>query len=453
MIQTWFKIFYRNSKKNWLHILINTLGLTLGFAGLLIVLLFLNDEQSYNMLNPQKENIYRVVHKMPDSEVWDTSTNVEGQKYKEDIPEVESFYLSDSWYDGSVVKTEEKQLYTRNLLRGEAGFFEFFPFEVVEGSTTTFDKSRNHIALSEKQAKLYFGDESAIGKTLSLEGRDFIVTTVYTIEGKHFFMPNLVYQNAKEPTGHWGSFSKSLFLKLTSEADLKSVIKKANDVWYQNAIIPGAKKDGMPVEEYNEKYGTEIILEPLLDIRLHSTAEEAGPEGKGSYQLILIMLSLSILLIIISCVNFINLSIASATQRAKEVGVKKTLGLSKLALIRQYTLEILFQGILAYAMSLIIVELLLPSFNEFMDKEISILMPSLLLKIAGIVIAISLFIGIIPALYLSKFKSVEVLKGNISRSKKGVFARNVMLGLQFLISGFFSCWFHNHLPTGQLYDE
>ncbi len=437
MIQTWFKIFYRNSKKNWLHLIINVLGLTLGFAGLLIVLLYLNDEQDYNKSNPFKDTSYRVIHRMSDGEIWDTSTSVEGQKYVEEVPEITTMYLSDGWYMDWVVKVDEKQIYTRDMLRGEPSFFEFFPFEIIEGSVKTFEQSRNHIAISEKQAKIYFENESPIGKTISIQGQSYIVTTVYKLEGKHFFMPSAVYQNKKEPTGNWGSFSRNLFVKLTDEADLESVYKKVNDVWFRNAIEPGAKREGIPADEYNEKYGTEVVLESLSDIRLHTIAEEAGPEGKGSYQLILIMLSLSVLLIIISCVNFINLSIASATQRAKEVGVKKTLGLSKFSLIKQYTLEIMFQGLIAYILALVMVELLLPSFNEFIKKEITILVPVLLSKVFGVVVLVSLVIGIIPALYLSKFKTVEVLKGNISRSKKGIFARNIMLGLQFLISGFF----------------
>ena len=437
MIQTWFKIFFRNSKKNWLNLLINILGLTLGFAGLIVVLLYLNDEQSYNKDNADADEIYRVVHKMEDGEIWDSSTNVEGEKYKQDIPEVTNYYLSESWYSSSILKVGEKELFTRDILQGESTFFDVFPFKIVEGSIEKFKESRNHLAISEKQAKVFFGNQSAIGKSIDFFNRTFIITTVYKIEGKHYFMPGIVIQFIKEPEGHWGNFSNNLFVKTNKDTDLKTITKKANDVWYKYAVIPQAKKDGLSPEEFQEKHGTEVIFEPLNDIRLKTVADQAGPEGKGNYQLILIMLSLSILLIIISCVNFINLSIASATQRAKEVGVKKTLGLSKFSLTRQYTLEIVLQGIVAFVLSLILVELILPSFNEFMEKEISILNIKLLSKIAVFAVIISLLIGIIPALYLSKFKSVEVLKGNISRSKQGVFARNLMLGLQFLISGFF----------------
>ncbi|MFK8060889.1 MAG: ABC transporter permease [Polaribacter sp.] len=437
MLQTWFKIFFRNSKKNWLNILVNILGLTVGFAGLLIVLLYFNDEQSYNADNTNVNEIYRVIHKMPDGDIWDSSTDVEGAKYEEEIPEINSFYLSDGWLNSSVVKIGGKQQFVEDILKGNDNFFDFFSFDIVEGSVSSFKTGKNNLAISEEQAKNLFGNKSAIGKTIEFYNRNFIITTVFKIVGKHYFMPKMVIKFDEEPSSHWGSFSKNLFVKTNKNSDLKELNKKANDVWYKNAIEPQAKKEGIDPKEYNEKYGTEIIFEPLKDIRLKTIAEEAGPEGKGNYQLILIMLSLSILLILISCVNFINLSIASATQRAKEVGVKKTLGLSKVKLVQQYALEIVFQGFIAMILSLVLVELILPSFNNFMRKEISILNFDILAKIVLVALLVSIIIGLIPAIYLSKFKSVEVLKGNISRSKKGVFARNIMLGLQFLISGFF----------------
>lgn len=438
MLQTWLKLFFRNSKKNWLNLIVNISGLMLGFAGLLIVLLYFNDELSYNRLNPEKNEIFRVIHKMSDGDIWATSTNIEGLKYKEDIPEIKDYYLSSGWYDNSLAKVNDKELYTRGILKGEPNFFDFFPFKIVEGNATTFKQARNNIALSQKQAKIFFGNESAIGKSVELAGRIFTVTTVYIIEGKHFFMPEMVIQYEKKLSDpHWGNFSRALFVKTIKNPEIADLEEKALAVWYENEVLPSAKKEGITPEKFMEKYGTTPVFEPIEDIRLKTISDDPGPEGSGNYQLILIMLSLSILLIIISCVNFINLSIASATQRAKEVGVKKTFGLSKATLIRQYALEIVFQSFIAFMLSLLLVELILPYFNHFMNKEISILEIDLLVKVGLLAIVISLLIGIIPAIYLSKFKSVEVLKGNISRSKKGVLARNIMLGLQFLISGFF----------------
>lgn len=438
MLQTWLKLFFRNSKKNWLNLVVNISGLTLGFAGLLIVLLYFNDELSYNKLNPDKNEIFRVIHKMSDGEVWANSTKIEGAKYIEDIPEIKAYYLSNSWYDNILAKANDKQIYTRDILEGTPNFFDFFPFKIIEGNVATFKQTRNNIAISQKQAEIFFGKESAIGKSIELAERLFTVTTVYKIEGKHYFMPEMVIQYEKPIlNAPWGNFSNTLFVKTIENPEMEDLEKKALAVWYKNEVLPSAKRDGITPEEFMEKYGTTPLFESLEDIRLKTISDDPGPEGSGNYQLILIMLSLSVLLIIISCVNFINLSIASATQRAKEVGVKKTFGLSKATLIRQYALEIVLQSFIAFVLSLLLVELILPYFNEFMNKEISILEIDLLLKVGVLAIVISLLIGIIPAIYLSKFKSVEVLKGNISRSKKGVFARNIMLGIQFLISGFF----------------
>ncbi len=438
MIQTWFKIFFRNSKKNWLNMLVNMLGLTLGFAGLLIVLLYLNDEQSYNANNPNKEELFRVIHKMPNGVVGFHSIPVEGTKYKENIPEITDYYISSVWYSNTLVKSNGKEQFSEGILQGEPNFFDFFPFKINEGSKKRFAEARNHIAISQEQATVFFGNESAIGKTLEFSNRTFIVTTVYKIVGKHYFMPNIIIQYKKQPEGQdWANgFRVNLFVKTTKGATIKDVEKKAVAVWFQNYILPASKKEGVSPEMFIKEHEVTPVLESIMDIRLKSITG-AGPEGKGNYQLILIMLSLSVLLIIISCVNFINLSIASATQRGKEVGIKKTLGLSKMTLTRQYTLEIVLQGAVSFVFSVLLVELILPSFNDFMNKDISILEIGLLAKVGFLAIIVSVIIGSIPAMYISKFKTVQVLKGNVSRSKKGVFGRNIMLGIQFLISGFF----------------
>jgi len=437
MIKTWFKIFYRNAGKNWLNILINILGLTLGFAVLLLVLLYANDEKSYNAWNPDKDHIFKVIHKMSDGDIWGTSSAIEGEYYKEEIPEVEGIYLSDGWYDDNIVKVNGESKYTKKILEGESDFFDFFPFEIVQGSVKAFKEAKDHIAISQKTAISFFKKESAIGKNIEIEGKNYLVSTVFKGNSKSYFNPNLVLHFTEEVNKEWGNFSSILFCKLKKGASVKEVEKKMDKVFEKYRFIPNAKKEGISLEEYKNKSGLEVKLEKLTDIRLHTHSESAGPEGKGDYLLILIMLGLSILLIVISCVNFINLSTASASQRAKEVGVKKTLGLSKTTLTRQYIFEILLQGFVAFLLSLTLVEMILPYYNDFLEKDISLLDRSTLIDVSIIALLVSLFVGSIPAVYLSNFKAVEVLKGNTSRSKNGIFIRNVMLGLQFLISGFF----------------
>lgn len=438
MLQTWIKIFFRNGKKNWLNLVVNISGLTLGFAGLLIVLLYFNDEQSYNDWNPEKENIFRVANKSRENGIWFTSTSAEAEYFKSDIPEVEETVLVSPFYRSRVLIDGTTKLFTEKMTRTEPNFFDFFPFTIVDGSTEKFAENRKHIALSKETATKFYGDRSPVGTMITIDGNDHIIACVFEVQGNSHYDPELLMQFSKPFETHWGNFQNELFCKLSKSANLAEVKQKMDNVIIERNVKPQLAANNMTLEEVKEKYGImEVLLEQLKTIRLHNKANNAGPGGKGNYQLLMVLLGLSILLIVISCVNFINLSTASASQRAKEVGVKKTLGLSKKQLIFQYAFEIVLQGLIALLFSLILVEFLLPYFNQFMDKELTLLNGSILLNLVGIALLTSLMVGSIPALYLANFKVVEVLKGNFSRSKKGVIARNIMLGLQFLISGFF----------------
>jgi len=438
MLQTWIKLFFRNSKKNWLNLVVNISGLTLGFAGLLIVLLYFNDELSYNDWNPNKDEIYRVANTSRENGIWFTSTSAEAILFKSDIPEVEETVLISPFYRSRVLIDGERKVYTEKMTQTEPNFFDFFPFTILDGSTTKFAENRKHIAISKELATKFYGKRSPIGEMVKIDGNDHIVTVVYEVQGNAHYESELLMQFREPFELHWGNFQNELFCKLTKGTNIDEVRQKMNTVIIDKNVKPRLAENNMTLEEVREKFGImETLLEQLSTIRLHHKANHAGPGGKGNYQLLLVLLGLSILLIVISCVNFINLSTASASQRAKEVGVKKTLGLSKKQLIFQYIFEILLQGLIALLFGLILVEFLLPYFNQFMDKNITLLNGGILLKLIGIAIVTSIIIGAIPALYLANFKTVEVLKGNFSRSKKGVIARNIMLGLQFLISGFF----------------
>ena len=438
MFQTWFKIFYRNSKKNWLNTFINISGLTLGLAGLLIVLLYLNEEQSYNEWNPNKESVYRVnLKKTQSGEVWFVANPGMYLTYPKEIPEVTEAVMIKPFYRSRVVQYDDVNEFNNKTIFTDPNFFDFFPFEIVEGSVQKFVETRKNIALSVGYAKRIFKGASAAGNSVKINGKDYFVACVYKIPKNTHYEPDLLVQYESPFEVHWGNHNNELFCKITEGADLELVKEKMTQILVE-VHKKSALEEGISAEEFDEKYNAPgILLDKLSTIYLHSTANRAGPSGTGNYQLLMILLGLSILLIIISCVNFINLSIASASQRAKEVGVKKTLGLSKTNLQFQYVLEIVIQGLIAFILALIIVELALPFFNEFVHVEISIFNTKSLgvLLISAILIAIS--IGLISALYLSNFKPVEVLKGNVSKNKKGNLARNIMLGVQFLISGFF----------------
>lgn len=438
MIHTWFKIFYRNSKKNWLNTIINISGLTLGLAGLLIVLLYLNEEQSYNQWNPYKENVYRVNIKKGDSgDVWFSSNPGMYLTYPEEIPEVKEAIMVNPFYRSRTVYYNNSFEFNNKTTFTEPNYFNFFPFKIVEGSAEKFAETRKNIALSKQYAERIFKGDKAVGNSVKIDGENYNVTCVYEVPKNSHQEPDLLIQYNEPFTIHWGNHNNELFCKISNEANLELVSNKMTQV-IVNAIKKLALAEGVNEIEFKKLYKPPTILLDKLDtIYLHTSAKRAGPSGTGNYQLLMILLGLSILLILISCVNFINLSVASVTQRAKEVGVKKTLGSSKKQLLFQYVLEVVLQGFVSFVLALIIVELALPFFNEFVQKEISITNSNSIILLFIVIIVITILIGSIPALYLSNFKAVEVLKGSIAKNKKGNIIRNSMLGIQFLISGFF----------------
>ncbi|WP_196893217.1 ABC transporter permease [Aureivirga marina] len=437
MLKIWFKIFYRNSRKNWLHTIINLLGLTLGLVGFILVSTYYFTEKSYNQWNPNKDNIYRIVHQMKGNEAWDTSSEKEGAYFLSEIPEVESIYYNNHWYQSLKIKVAEKDFYTKKITLGQKNFFEFFPFKIVEGSMEKFSEVKNHVAISEEKAKLFFGEESAIGKTIELDGVLYKVATVFERNDKSYFNPNIILQYQNELNGDWGNFSKVLFCKLSPNADVQTVQHKMNAIFKKYRTTTQAKLIGITPEEFEDKYAMDVLLESLSDIRLKNYVGDSGPEGSGDYKLIMMLFGLSIVLIIISVVNVINLAVASILDRAKEVGIKKTLGLSNFQIFIQYVLEVIINCLFAFLLSLIIVELLLPYFSDFMRLEMNFLPSSEIIKIVGTTILLAFLIALIPGIFMVKFKSIYVLKGNIGKTKKGVLLRNIMVGIQFIISGFF----------------
>ncbi|WNW02345.1 FtsX-like permease family protein [Tenacibaculum sp. HL-MS23] len=439
MYQIWLKIFFRNSKKNWLNTIINISGLTLGLAGLLTVLLYLNEEKSYNQWNPNKDDVYRVnLKQAKNDEVWYTVNAGMYLTFPKELPEVTASVMVKPFYRSKVIQYKDGFEFNDKTIFTEPQFFDFFPFEIIAGSSQKFTETRKNIALSKAYAERIFKGDKAIGNTVKIDGENYVVSCVYVIPKNSHHEPEVLIQFDEAFEVNWGNHNNEVFCRITKGTDLEDLQQKMNQVIIEKAYRPEVESHGMTIPEFDKKYGIPTVLLDKLDtLYLHNTAKRAGPSGTGNYQLLMVLLGLSILLIVISCVNFINLSVATASQRAKEVGVKKTLGLSKKHLLFQYILEIVLQGFISFLFALVIVELSLPFFNEFIETEISILHSNSLITLFFTAIFVSLFVGSIPAIYLSNFKAVEVLKGSISKSKKGNLARNMMLGLQFLISGFF----------------
>ncbi|GAA6769949.1 hypothetical protein AAGS39_06880 [Flavobacterium sp. CGRL2] len=238
----------------------------------------------------------------------------------------------------------------------------------------------------------------------------------------------------------WGNFSYGLMIKTKKGVDVATVLKKMQNVNFVNRTLKDAKASGQTVEQYIKENGeVKVILDQLKTRYLHGTKSSgsASPEGKGNLQLLYIMAGLSLLILVLSLVNYINLATASAIKRAKEVGVRKIVGASKNQIVAQFIFETAIIVTLAILFALAIVELSLPYYNTFLRKTLTMNGSEFYLQLILIFGLVIILAGIFPAIYISNFETLKVLKGNFSRSKSGIWIRNSMLIFQFGIAAFF----------------
>ncbi|MFA7447278.1 MAG: FtsX-like permease family protein [Weeksellaceae bacterium] len=441
MIYNWIKIAFRNFAKNKMATFINVFGLTIGMVGVILTLLYWKDELSYNQWNSEKSEVYQVVHDMGD-EIWSTASIPEGQKMKEIFPEIED-YLYLNWQGGELVKTEGKSLYMDGILPTTNNFFEFFPFEFIEGSAQNVLSDGQSMAISKKWAKTLYGDEKAVGKTIEILDKAYIVKGVYENEVNSSENPEAVipmdWKKIKEEQGEkWGNYSFRLYVKIPDKKFSEDLVKRINhEIVYVSQVLPNAQKEGISTEEYESKYGkTEIIFDQLNKMRLFAVGD-GGTLGKGKLSMLYIFSGLSLVILLLSCVNFINLTTANAMKRAKEVGVRKAVGARRKNIIVQFMFESAVLCVFSFLLALTLVEVILPYFNQYLNKSMQLSLSDLFGYFVLILLLVILVSGFFPAIYLSQFQPLKVLKGNFSRSKSGVLVRNVLMGFQFFISTFF----------------
>ncbi len=286
-------------------------------------------------------------------------------------------------------------------------------------------------------ARLLFGDDylNAIGKSITNDSNDnkYVVTAIYRLpEGNTVFKPGFIYKNPylEQSKDQWTSYSYNGFFKIRPGTDIRALENKlSRQMQVQDEIA--SKKWGLTIDKKNL---TMVYLTPINKMKLDARSDGIS---KGDKKSIMILMGLSVLILALSGINLINLKTAQASQRAKEVGVRKVVGSSKTALVLQFLLETFMICLVAYVVAFAMVELLLPSYNKFLSKDIKLIDPNLFVYTGLLLIVFSLISGLIPALYLSNFKPINTLKGNFARSKNGVWLRNGILTLQLIISSFF----------------
>lgn len=442
MLKNWINIFLYHIRNNKLFTALNVLGLSIGIAGLIFAILYWNDEHSYNEWNPYKERVFQSINRVSPTDYWASNVAPLEAHLKTDFNEIESYCYMDNWYYEEIVQYKNKKEILK-ITDAQKTFFEMFPFDFIHGSAKTALKDNTSIAISKAAAERLFGTENPMGKIVKYSGRNLVVRGVYTIPGKCSMQPNavtnLIDNRLLPEKENWGNFSFGLMLKLKNPNDKDKVVAKIQKLMFENRVVRWAKSEGITVEEWLKKNGGDdikVVLEPLKEARLNSITEGYA-EGRGNYQFLVIMVGLSVLILILSIVNYINLATANAIKRAKEVGVRKIIGASKSNIIKQFIFETILITTLSILLALVIVELSLPYYNEFLGKKLIIFGGQFYLQIGLIFIVTIIVAGIFPAVYVSNFETLKVLKGNFGRSKSGIWLRNSMLILQFAIATFF----------------
>ncbi len=450
MLTNYIKIALRNLLKHKGYSAINILGLAVGMATCIVILLFVGDELAYDHHWPQGERIYRMALNRiyPDRQ---TGYAIIPPSYaatvKKDFPEVEEVVRMANFNPGGTVqvKWEDKVFEEAHFLGADSTFFQVFQLPVLKGDPQACLKQPNSLVMTESTAKRYFGSaEAAMGKTVQLLGgqpqpMNIMAVCADVPENAHFTFDLLATNKGVrflEGVNHI-SFAAYTYFLLRPGADWKALEAKFPGVVERYAAGEVQRNFGVDYPQYVKAgNGWHYFFQPLRDIYLHSKLEsELKPTG--SMALVTTFSIIAAFILLIACINFINLATARSAERAREVGIRKALGSERRLLAIQFLTEAIVVSLLAAVLALGLVALLLPIFNEIADKNI--LMRDFyagwgMYVLPFFALGVGLLAGAYPAGVLSNFKPVEVLKGKFSATGKGLRLRNSLVIFQFSIS-------------------
>lgn len=437
MFKNYLKIAYRNIIKQKAYTLINVMGLALGLASCILVGLFIWQDLNYDNYHENGENIYRL--SMKNITPSGTSHMAEspakaGPTIIENFPEVDKmtriYFSSDD-----LVALDNNKFYEDEIIFADENFFNIFSYQLISGNPNELLTDKNSIVLTRKISEKYFGSENPVGRTLRLNNKfDMKITGVIeNVPANSHFNFDLVCSYsalADMPEGifldQWGAtFGSYTYLLLHPGTDIDNFeIKSSN---YFTSLL----------EEF-ASIKNEIILQPIKSIHLHSDLnDEIKPNSSITY--ILILGSISLFILILACINFVNLTTARAIKRAKEIGVRKVFGAIKQQLVPQFLSESIFLTIIALGFALVIVELITPAFSELIGSEMvynCFDQIGILVTIVILTLVIGILAGLYPAFVLTHYQPVDIMKGSLFASgKKGsAFLRKCLVLFQFSIS-------------------
>jgi putative ABC transport system permease protein len=434
MIKNYFKIAWRNLLKNKGFSAINIIGLAVGIASCLLITLYVTNEFSYDNFHEKGNRIVRVVMEYgSDNDV--SKVGVTGTKaapsFKRAFPEVEAgvrMYATDRG-----VKSGEKLFNEKNFYYADSAFFDVFSFKLLVGNPKKALSEPNTVVISENTAKKYFGTENPIGKIIRVnDTKDFAITGIaancpQNSQIQFDFLASFTSLRAAQEEETWANANWTTFLLLNEEKNIKPLQAKI-----QPFLATQMSKEEMAESHLN------FILEPFTTVHLYSDVENAfQPNINVTY--LYIFLAVALLILAIASFTYMNLTTARATERAREVGMRKVLGAARKQLFWQFIAESAVITTVALLIGVLLSKVFLASFNALIDKKLAfsaIFSPINLVLILGMSFSITLLAGSYPALVLSGFQPIKVLKGAFKTSFSGLFLRKSLIVFQFGISVF-----------------
>lgn len=447
MIKNYIKTTFRTLGKNRVYSALNILGLSLGIAACLFIVQYVDYEYSYDTFHTKHEDIYRVRYMVYRGENLDIDCAAAvprvGPFMKETMPEVVDFVRA--YPRDGVISKENIQFRERRIQFVDASFLKIFDYPMIHGDAENALNEPNQMVVTESIALKYFGRTDVIGETLeyhSWPGGKYEITgvTVDVPENSHlkynFLMShetlNSITRNEEDGTSSsetsWGWYDYNTYVLLKEGSDPKVFDEKFAEVLWEER--------GEDFEKYD--FRAEFPLQPMTDIHLYSNLlQESEPDEQGDGDSVFFLSIIAAFILIIAWINYINLSTAKSLERAKEVGVRKSMGAYRKQLIYQFLTESFVLNFLALTIAMLIVILCNPAFSRLVDAEISrsfFLLPKFWLVVVGIFILGSVLSGLYPAFILSSFKPILVLKGKMTTNKSGILLRRSLVVFQFAAS-------------------
>lgn len=450
MLYNYFAIGIRNLLKDRSYTLLNVLGLTVSITFSLLLMLYVNDELSYDRFHDKAERIFRISSHIKETENefhWSVAQMLTGETLKREYPAEVEASLRLLPNDRLEYRTGQTRFLEEKFYLSGENIFNFFTFPLLEGDPKTALKEPKSIVLSQTTAEKYFGKKDTyLGKTLdNNRGETWKVTGVMQDipQNSHIRFDALmadhdIRQFAAENGGAWGQFAAYNYVLLHPKVDPKAFENKIRGMYdkYMASIFRPLK--------ININY----VVQPITAIHLHSKMTQE-PEPLGSVAYVRILGITAIFLVLLACINYINLTTARATRRAREVGVRKALGSSRGSLAAQFLSESALLALVSGALGLGLAVVLLPIFNTMAGKLMSLttlFQPSIMIGLVAILVLVGLIAGSYPALVLSGFQAVAVLKGDQVRTS-GIWLRRALVVIQFAASLMML------IATGVIYDQ